>query len=195
MRSLHTSVAILLCAGCIGVGQPLQRSVRDVDFKHYLLTRNNLGKRLAREFGDANPIKDVRVQYGDLIGEGDEQAVVEATTCAMGNGGADIVEVFRMKADGQLLSLTMDDTSYKESQLYEGQTVTPRLVVKGGKLTRWFVMSAKGPAAGNPKAGLRRIITYRWSKDHFTIEAVIDVPDEGSGEPSPGQLGTPLRKQ
>jgi hypothetical protein len=163
----------------VGWGRQATNSIRNIDFKQYLLSRNGLGRNLKKEFGDVDPIHDIQVQYAKLIKAGDdEEAVVAATTCAMGNGGADIVEVFRMKADGQLISLEIDDSGYKRGSLYEGQTATPRLEVKSGKLTRWFVMYAKGSTVGNPKAGLKRVIVYRWSSNRFKIDTVKDVKED-----------------
>jgi hypothetical protein len=166
-----------MCVVSIGLAQSTKDSIRGVDFKKYLLARDNTGQKLKKEFPHQAPIKGLMVHYADLIGEGDEQAVVEATTSAMGNGGADIVEVFRLN-NRQLISLVIDDSGYKQGDLYEGQNWTPRLEIENGKLVRWFVMYPKG-AVKNPKAGLKRVITYRWSKERFTIASVKDVRDDG----------------
>ncbi|AVS88170.1 hypothetical protein C8238_07935 [Paracidovorax avenae] len=156
-------------------------AIRKVDFRAYLLARGGLGKQLAEEFGERDPIRHITVQYADLLGHGDEQAIVEATTCAMGNGGADITEVFRRLPDGGLASLPLDDTGYQDGNLYEGQRRTPRLEVRHGRLTRWFVRYGEGPEGGAPQ--IRRTIIYRWSRDRFVIDS---VKDDAIGDSSPG---------
>lgn len=146
--------------------------IRKVNFRSYLLARDGLGDRLAAEFCERDPIRQVAVHYADLIGQGDEQAVVEATTCAMGNGGADITEVFRRLPDGALVSLPLDDGGYRGGDLYAGQRRTPRLEVQRGRLIRWFVRSGDAPTGDMPQ--VRRTITYRWSRDRFVIDSVKD---------------------
>ncbi len=147
-------------------------AIRKVNFRSYLLARDGLGARLAAEFCERDPIRHVAVHYADLIGQGDEQAVVEATTCAMGNGGADITEVFRRLPDGALVSLPLDDAGYRDGDLYAGQRRTPRLEVQRGRLTRWFMRSGDAPKGGMLQ--IRRTITYRWSNDRFVIDSVKD---------------------
>ncbi|GEM_PF-4827335 len=145
--------------------------IRKVNFRSYLLARDGLRARLAEEFCERDPIRHITVHYADLIGQRDEQAVVEATTCAMGNGGADITEVFRRLPDGALVSLPLDDAGYRGGDLYAGQRRTPRLEVQRGRLTRWFVRY--GDSEGELPQ-IRRTITYRWSNDRFVIDSVKD---------------------
>ncbi len=155
-------------------------AIRKVDFRAYLLARGGLGKQLAEEFCKRDPIRHITVQYADLLGQDDEQAVVEATTCAMGNGGADITEVFRRLPDGGLASLPLDDTGYQDDKLYEGQRRTPRLEVRHGRLIRWFVRYGEDAEGGAPQ--IRRTIIYRWSRDRFVIDS---VKDDAIGDSSP----------
>lgn len=145
-------------------------SVRRVNFTQALLQRDGLGKQLRRECGHGPLIRLLSVGYGKLTGDGAEQAVVEASTCMMGNGGADIVEVFRLQRGGRLASLALDDST-QASDLYAGQRRTPRLEVRDGKLVRWFVIDGGESSA----KALRREITYRWAGDRFVAAEVNDV--------------------
>ncbi|AVS73995.1 hypothetical protein [Paracidovorax cattleyae] len=169
----------LASARARGHSLPHADAIRKVDFSTYLLARDGLGVQLIEEFCDRDPIRHIAVRYADLLGQGDEQAVVEATTCAMGTGGADITEVFRRLPDGRLASLPIDDTGYQGGDLYEGQRRTPRLEVRRGRLTRWFVRYGEGAEGGAPQ--IRRTITYRWSRDRFVIDSVKDGTIGASG--------------
>ena len=113
------------------------------------------------------------VTFADLDGDGAEEAVVEATTCRMGNGGADIVEVLKLDQSQHLVSLKIDDSDFDQGKLYDGQSWTPRLELLDGRLTRWFVMYDKG-AGSNPKKGFKRVIQFKWSGDRFVVEKVAD---------------------
>ena len=177
----HALVSLLtFLLSCVVQAQELASSIHSIDFKAFLIQRDHL-ESLRGEFSeDACPelIKNIEVQYGRLIGKPTEQAVVQATTCAMGNGGADIEGVFDLSNSGTPVSLTIDDSNYKSDDLYRGQNWTPRLEILHGRLTRWFVMYDKASREGIAKAGWKRVITYKWSKDRFVIADVKDYPSD-----------------
>lgn len=159
--------------------EDLVNSIRLFDFKQFLIQRNQLEKSLRLEFPEdlcPDLIKRIDVHYGKLIGKSTEQAVVEAVTCAMGNGGADIVEVFDLSGSGIPIRLMIDDSSYDTNKLYQGQHWTPRLEILNDRLTRWFVMYDKSDRDLNPEAGWKRVITYKWNGDKFVIDHVKDLP-------------------
>jgi hypothetical protein len=152
-----------------------QASIRNANFRAYLLQQDDLGNNLRKECGRAPLIQNLNVSYGVVDGLPDTLAVVEAATCAMGNGGADIVEVFREGPEGKLQSLPIDETG-APADLYAGERRTPRLQILGGALTRWFVRDDKSDNLGRGKSGVRREIRYRWQGDRFVIADIKDVP-------------------
>jgi hypothetical protein len=128
---------------------------------------------LRKECGGAAPLNDLHIAYGRLLGTADEQALVEATTCMMGKGGADLVLVLRVGARLQIEPMTVDDSPRPAEELYDGQRRTPRIEAREGRLVRWFVNDnpmSKG-------AALRREISYRWAGDRFVIDTVRDLPE------------------
>ena len=151
------------------------KSIRDFDFRTYLIVREHLAEGLCEGMGE--PIRHIEIQFADLLKNGREQALVEATSCAMGNGGADIVEVFQLDASGKPVSLTINDSGYKKEDLYRGQYRTPRLEVSNGKLIRWFDVRAPGNRNRETDEETTRVITYRWSGKEFVIQDVQDVKD------------------
>ena len=117
-------VVAVLASTTHGVPATTKSTVRDIDFAQFLLTRNNLGAALAVECPGVEKIQQLTVNFADLDGDGAEEAVLEATTCRMGNGGADIVEVLKMDQSRHLVSLKIDDSNFAQSKLYEGQSWT-----------------------------------------------------------------------
>jgi hypothetical protein len=167
------AVAVISCLSNAIYAQDQLSSVRDFDFQSYLIKRNGLTNEGCGS--EELPIKNIQVAYADLIGDGNEEALVEATTCAMGNGGADIVEVFKLDTKGSPVSLKIDDSKLPAEDLYKGQFRTPRLEVSNGKLTRWFIQRTTGEP---PFKETKRVITYQWTGEKFIIDKVQDIPQE-----------------
>lgn len=145
----------------------------DAAIRRYLAVTHGVGPRLRKECGGAAPLKDLQVARVRLSGIAQELALVEATTCMMGNGGADIGLVLRRGAGGKLRSLSIDDGARAVDELYAGQRRTPRLQAREGHLVRWFVKD--DPAAGGQS--LRREISYRWTGERFLLDEVRDLPE------------------
>ncbi len=141
--------------------------------RRYLEGVHGVGPKLRKECGGAAPLKDLHIAYARLLGTADEQVLVEATTCMMGNGGADIVLVLRMGARRQIEPLTVDDSSHPAEELYNGQRRTPRIEAREGRLVRWFVKDDPLTKA----TAIRREITYRWTGERFVIDTVRDLPE------------------
>jgi hypothetical protein len=143
--------------------------------RRYLATAHGVGPTLRKECGGSTPLKDLHITYARLLGTREVQALVEATTCMMGNGGADIVLVLRRGARHRIEPLTLDDSSRPVEELYAGQTRTPRIEARSGKVVRWFVKDV----SPSKNSQVRREITYRWSGDRFVIYTVRDLPEIG----------------
>ncbi|MFN8390869.1 MAG: hypothetical protein U0136_11310 [Bdellovibrionota bacterium] len=164
-------VLSILCA-VAAEAEPVH-SIRDVDFRHYLLTHNYVP--LTGVCAAGSELARLEIQFGTLVPNHGEQAVVEAVSCLMGTGGADIVKVFSLGKNGEPEELEVNDSTRLVKRLYQGQSWTPRLEIRDGKLVRWFVMYEKG-ARRHKKAGFKREITYRWEGDKFVVADVKDFP-------------------
>ena len=152
------------------------QSIRSVDMAAYLVESRDLhricGDFTGREID--HPIHFLEVEHADLTGDGEEEAVVEAASCEMNTGGSDIVEVFRMKANGELESLLQSDGKFEKEEVREGCChSTPRLDVVGGALTRWYPMFAKD--WDHPKHGRYKVMTYQWNGGQFTLSKIEEV--------------------
>lgn len=173
MKTFAFVCSIFLLAGSAAPAEQ-RDAIRKFDFRAYLIAREHLIDRVCEGLGE--PIQHINVQYAELLKNGHEQAIVEATTCAMGNGGADIVEVFQLDSSGKPVSLPISDAGYKKDDLYQGQYRTPRLEAMDGKLIRWFPMRLPRKGGSESDEEPIRVITYRWSGKEFVIQEVEDVP-------------------
>ncbi len=158
------------------------KSIRDIDLKSYIIHRDNLVEACKGLSDDstADPIHFWEVEYADLDGDGAEEAVVEAASCAMGTGGCDIVEVLKLLPTGELQSLKITHEGYQEPKVYDGMGSTQRLDVKAGRLISWYTINAKEP--DKPKSGWTKTLVFRWKGDRFVVEKVLETPPKVVGK-------------
>lgn len=158
--------------------EPSPRSVREIDFRSYLIRTRHLDEcRTLLPDTPLEPIHFLEVEYADLDHDGREEAVVEGATCAMGTGGCDIVEVFRLTGRG-LEPLRISDDGLEQPPYEDrGMGSTPRLDVRDGQLTRWWVVNAKFPEG--PRSGWKRTVFYRWVQDRFVVDRIEEVSPAG----------------
>ncbi len=157
------------------------KSIRDIDLISYIIHRNNLVEA-CKGFSDdstENPIHFWEVEYADLDGDGAEEAVIEAASCAMGTGGCDIVEVLKLLPTGELRSLKITHEGYQEPKEYDGMRSTPRLDVWDGHLVSWYTINAKDP--DKPKSGWTKTLVFKWTGDRFVVEKVLETPPRNTG--------------
>ena len=175
-RLVSSFAALVVFSGLVGEAADAASrrggAIESVDFKSYLLKRNHLGAKLLAACRRAPLIQDIVVSYGQVAGLTGTLAVVEASSCAMGNGGSDIVEIFRASPGGPE-SLRIDDSGLP-ANAYEGERRTPRLEILKGKLTRWFI---RRDDAGSDAPEQRREIGYRWNGDRFVVDGVRDIAE------------------
>lgn len=91
----------------------------------------------------------------------------------MGTGGTDVAEVFRLTPQG-LQSLAITDEGYVPPDYRdEGMGSTPRLEVREGELTRWWIINAKHPRL--PKSGWKKVVRYRWQDNQFVVRSTEEL--------------------
>ena len=185
MSSRTRAIIVILGAlpflGCVVIFASPPKSIRDIDLKSYIIHRDNLVEFCKGLIDDSleSPIHFWEVEYADLDGDGAEEAVVEAATCAMGTGGCDIVEVLKLLPTGELRSLKITHEGYQEPKEYEGVRSTPRLDVKDGHLISWYVINATDP--DKPKSGWTKTLIFKWKHDRFVVDKVVETPPIAPG--------------
>jgi hypothetical protein len=122
------------------------------------------------------------VLYGDLDGDGQEEAVVEGWSCLSGNGGADFRGVLKLMPDGELSVLPIDSIpkTFKGRNVYADLRGHMVVEIKDGRLHETYAIYTGAEANCCPEGGERRFI-YRWDGHRFALDDIIDVPPQKSG--------------
>jgi hypothetical protein len=122
------------------------------------------------------------VLYGDLDGNGEEEAVVLGWSCLSGNGGADFRGVLKLNPNGKLSVLPIQPIP----KTFKGRNPTTGLrghmvvEIKDSRLHELYAIYTGAEANCCPEGGERRF-TYRWDGHQFVLDDMIDVPPAKSG--------------
>jgi hypothetical protein len=139
---------------------------------------------LATACGDGEkPLQSLApVLYGDLDGDGLEEAVVEGWSCLSGNGGADFRGVLKLMPDGDLVVLPIEPMPnvFKGRNPYADLRGHMVIEIKDGRLHETYAIYTGAEANCCPEGGERRFI-YRWDGHRFALDDIIDVPPLKSG--------------
>jgi hypothetical protein len=122
------------------------------------------------------------VLYGDLDGDGQEEAVVEGWSCLSGNGGADFRGVLKLMPDGKLSVLPIEPMpkTFKGRNAYADLRGHMVVEIKDGRLHEVYGIYTAADANCCPEGGERRFI-YRWDGQRFVLDDMIDAPPQKSG--------------
>lgn len=118
-------------------------------------------------------------QYGDLDGDGQEEAAVEGWSCLSGNGGADFFGVLKLRSDGQMVVLPIEHMpkSFNGRDPYEGLRGHLRLEINNGRLVEVYPVYADQKACNSCSDGERRF-EFRWNGQEFILDDIVDVPPQ-----------------
>jgi len=178
-------------------GMPLEKAreqtaktspIRALDLKPFV--ESHLGQLnpnlvdLATECGDdQGRLQSLApVLYGDLDGDGQEEAVVLGWSCLSGNGGADFRGVLKLNPDGKLSVLPIEPMpkTFKGRNAYAGLRGHMVVEIKDGRLHEVYGVYNGSEPNCCPEGGERRFI-YRWDGHRFALDDMIDLPPEKSG--------------
>jgi len=129
------------------------------------------------------PLQSVApILYGDLDGDGQEEAAVEGFSCLSGNGGADFRGVLKVLPDGKLTVLPFEPMpkTFKGRNPYADLRGHMVIEIKEGHLAEVYGIYNGSEANCCPEGGDRRFI-YRWDGHRFALDDIIDVPPAKSG--------------
>lgn len=130
--------------------------------------------------------------FGDLDGDGREEAAVTAFSCQAGNGGPDLVAVFTLNPNGMVRELPVEKRKWNEP--FKGRDPSLGLrgqmtvAIENDRLIEKFPIFKETDPGCCASAGTRKFI-YRWRSDRLVLEDVVDL----TGLPSPGQPTGPSR--
>jgi hypothetical protein len=130
--------------------------------------------------GGGNPLQSLApVLYGDLDGDGQEEAVLEGWSCLSGNGGADFRGVIKLMPTGKLAVLPIAPLpkTFKGRDPYTGLRGHMVVQIEHGKLVELLGIYADKDLNCCPENGERKFV-YRWDGQRFVLDDIIDVPPE-----------------
>ena len=122
------------------------------------------------------------ILYGDLDGDGQEEAAIEGFSCLSGNGGADFSGVVKLMPDRKLAVLPIEPmpTTFKGRNAYADLRGHMVIEIKDGRLHQVYAIYTGTEANCCPEGGERRFI-YRWDGHRFALDDMIDIPPAKSG--------------
>ncbi|HLZ12140.1 MAG TPA: hypothetical protein VKP58_06085 [Candidatus Acidoferrum sp.] len=171
-----------------GKADTKESAIRAVDIKSYL--ESHLGELfpdladLETDCGEGRkPLQSLApVLYGDLDGDGQEEAAVEGWSCLSGNGGADIFGVLKLTSAGKLVSLPIAPLpkTFKGSNTMADLRGHMVLEIKEGKLLEKYGIYTPSDPNCCPEGGERQFV-YRWDGQKFIVDDMIDSPPEKTG--------------
>ena len=129
-----------------------------------------------------DPIRSVEIQYGDLDGDGQEEAIYQGFTCMSGSGGVDYLGVVKLQPNGKLTDLPIAKIpdSFKGRDPFEGLRGHIRLGIEGGHLVEQYPVY-KGDECEACSEGGERKFVFRWDGHQLVLDNIVDTPPEKSG--------------
>ncbi len=162
------------------------RAIRAVDVKK-LLDENAFGfvsdteiEELKEECAGngRDPLDVENLDYADLDGDGQEEAIYEGFTCMSGSAGMDFFGVVKLTPDGKLVDMPIKahEGSFKGRDVYDGLRGHMSLSVENGKLAEVYPVYANEKECEACSSGGQRRFIFRWNGSAFVLEDVVDVP-------------------
>jgi len=116
--------------------------------------------------------------YGDLDGDGREEAAVTAFSCQAGNGGPDLIAVFTLSPNGKVRELPIATRKWNEP--FKGRDPSFGLrgqrtvAIENNRLIEKFPIFKDTDPGCCASAGIREFI-YRWKVDRLVLDDIIDL--------------------
>jgi hypothetical protein len=164
----------------------LDTSIRGADFEGLMqaqLVRRLNGKETVEEAcaGRTQPVEIEQTVFGDLDGDGKEEAAVTAISCQAGSAGPDLFAVFKRAPSGEIIEMPFEPR--EPNQLFNGRDPSvglrgaPLISIENGKLVQSFGIFTDKDQGCCASGGTRKFI-YRWDGHQFALDDVVDVPPE-----------------
>ena len=164
----------------------LNQKIRDADVEgflstHYAKVDGNLEDLKSQCPEGEDPIRSVEVQYGDLDGDGQEEALFQGFTCMSGSAGVDYAGIVKLQPNGKFVSLPIakiPDT-FKGRNPFEGLSGHVRWDIENGRFVEIYPVY-KGDECEACSEGGERKFVFCWDGNQFALDNIVDTPPEKS---------------
>jgi hypothetical protein len=133
--------------------------------------------------GNGRLLLDVEaLDYADLDGDGQEEAVYQGFTCMSGSAGMDFFGVVKLTAGGKLVDMPIapHEGPFQGRDVYGGLRGHMGLAILNGKLAEVHPVYADERQCEACSSGGQRQFIFRWDGNQFVLDDVIDVPESTS---------------
>ena len=149
---------------------------------HYVELNPNL-ENLKEECGEGqDPIRSVEIQYGDVDGDRQDEALFQGFTCMSGTAGVDYSGIVKLQPSGKLVGLpiaAVPDT-FRGRKSFEGLRGHIRLGIENGRFVETYPVY-KGDECEACSSGGQRKFVFRWNGHGFVLDDIINVPQDHAG--------------
>lgn len=163
------------------------RAIRAVDVKK-MLDDNRFGFVPESEMDElkaecANNGRDLldagNLDYADLDGDGQEEAIYQGFTCMSGSSGSDFFGVVKLTRDGKLVDMPIQphEGGFKGRDVYDGLRGHLGLAVQNGNLVEVYPLYKDDKECEACSSGGQRFFAFHWDGNRFVLEDVTDVPE------------------
>ena len=163
------------------------RAIRAVDVRKMLddnrfgfVPESEMDELKAECANNGRHLLDVgNLDYADLDGDGQEEAIYEGFTCMSGSGGMDFFGVVKLTKDGTLVDMPIEahEGPFQGRDVYHGLRGHMTLTVQHGKLVETHPVYADEKECEACSSGGQRLFVFHWDGNRFVLENVMDVPD------------------
>lgn len=127
--------------------------------------------------------------FGDLDGDGREEAAVTAFSCFAGNGGPDLIAVFTLNPNGPVRELPIEkikwNDPFKGHDPSSGLPGQMTVAIEHERLIEKFPIFKETDRECCASGGTREFI-YKWKADKLILEDVVDLKNSPPSSQAPG---------
>jgi hypothetical protein len=164
------------------------KSIHDVDVEgfvtnHYSELDPDL-ENLKDECGEGqDPIRSVEIQYGDVDGDGQDEALYQGFTCVSGSAGVDYAGIVKLQPNGKLVELPIAKIpeDFKGRNPFEGLRGHVRWELKDGRFVEIYPVYKGDECEARSEGGERKFV-FRWDGHRFVLDDIIDISPDQAGK-------------
>jgi len=163
------------------------KTIHDVDVEgfvtnHYAELDPDL-ENLKEECGEGqDPIRSVEIKYGDVDGDGQDEALFQGFTCMSGSAGIDYAGIVKLQPNGKLVELPIAKIpeDFKGRNPFEGLRGHGRWEVKDGGFVEIYPVYKGGECEACSEGGERKFV-FHWDGHQLVFDNIVDIPPEKTG--------------